>query len=312
MLKHTIEISQSSAFLAAQRKQLLIKSRGDTTRFFPFEDIGFLIVDQPQVVYSHAALQSLVNSDAALVICGTDHLPAGILLPLGEHSEVVWRIQDQINVSKPLRKQLWQQVVRAKIEAQAANLEPCSVEHRKLTKLARSVKSDDAQNHEAQAARIYWTAWLEGTAYATTNEFRRARYGAGPNPLLNYGYAILRGAVARALVSAGLLPALGLHHCHRGNAFCLADDLMEPLRPLVDARVKRLVDADQIELTPATKRCLLEVLTAEVEYRDAYGPLMVALRSYAVSLAKCYAGEAKSLEIPKPCASADTEPCGSL
>jgi CRISPR-associated protein Cas1 len=312
MIKHTIEISKTPAYLSSQRKQLLIKRRGDTTRFFPFEDVGFVIVDQPQVTYSHAALQSLVDSNAALIICGANHLPAGILLPLGEHSEVVWRIQDQIAISKPLRKQLWQQIVQAKIEAQASNLPPKSTEHRKLKTLARTVKSGDPSNHEAQAARIYWSAWLEGTAYATTDAFRRERFGPGPNPLLNYGYSLLRAAVARALVCSGLLPALGLQHSHRGNAFCLADDLMEPLRPMVDAQVRRCVDQGQLDLNAATKADLLKLLVAEVEYRDVYGPLMAALHTYAASLAKCYAGETKTLEIPKPCTSTDTAVCGSL
>lgn len=300
MLRHTIEISQDSAYLSSQRRQLLIKRPGDTTQFFPFEDVGFVIVDQPRVTYSHGMLQSLVDAGGALVVCGRDHLPAGVLLPLGEHGEIVWRIQDQVSMSKPLQKRLWQQIVRAKIEAQAANLPDDSAAFRRLRELAQTVKSGDPANHEAQAARVYWSAWLEDTAYATTESFRRQRFGPAPNPLLNYGYAIIRAAVARAIVCAGLMPAIGLHHSNRSNAFCLADDLMEPLRPLVDARVRQYVDAGTLELTPDTKAGLLNLLTAEVEYREVYGPLMVALHTYAVSLARCLAGDAKRLEIPRP------------
>jgi CRISP-associated protein Cas1 len=300
MIRHTIEISQNAAHLAAKHKQLLLKRRGDTTRFFPFEDLGLVIVDHPAATYSHAALRSLVDANAALVVCGKNHLPAGLLLPLGDHTEIVWRTQDQINAPKPLQKQLWKQIVQAKIRAQADNLPSDGVARRKMLQLARSVKSGDTSNHEAQAARIYWSEWLEDTAYESTDEFRRARYGPAPNPLLNYGYAILRAATARAIVAAGLLPMLGIQHSNRSNSFCLADDLMEPLRPLVDRTVRELVDAGQVELTPETKRPLLEILTAEVETGDRYGPLMVALHSLAVSLVKCFRKEEKVLQIPKP------------
>lgn len=305
MIRHTIEISQQPAHLAAKRKQLLLKRRGDTTRFFPFEDLGLVIVDHPATTYSHVALRSLVDANAALVVCGKNHLPAGLLLPLGEHSEIVWRVQDQVAASKPLKKRLWKQIVQAKIRAQAGNLPDDCAARRKMLELARTVKSGDASNHEAQAARIYWTEWLQDTAYETTDPFRRSRTGPAPNSLLNYGYAILRAATARAVVSAGLLPMLGLQHSNRSNSFCLADDLMEPLRPQVDRIVRQLVDQGELELTPESKRPLLELLTCEVETCGRYGPLMVAMHSLAVSLARCFRSESKTLDIPVPSAAAE-------
>ena len=313
MIRHTIEISQQPAHLAAKRKQLLLKRRGDTTRFFPFEDLGLVIVDHPATTYSHVALRSLVDANAALVVCGQNHLPAGLLLPLGEHSEIVWRVQDQIAASKPLKKRLWKQIVQAKIRAQAGNLPDDSAGQRKMLELARSVKSGDTSNHEAQAARIYWSEWLEDTTYDTTDPFRRARTGPAPNSLLNYGYAILRAATARAVVSAGLLPMLGIQHSNRSNSFCLADDLMEPLRPAVDRVVRQLVDQGELELTPETKRPLLELLTCEVETGGRYGPMMVALHSLAVSLVRCFRSESKTLDIPVPsAAAAETHETGPL
>ena len=170
--------------------------------------------------------------------------------------------------------------------------------------LARDVRSGDPQNVEAQAARIYWSAFFEGIV------FRRDREGGGPNPLLNYGYAVLRAAIARAIVAAGLLPSLGLHHSNRSNAFCLADDLIEPLRPLVDYRVKELLDAGRVELDQATKAALLETLTWEVRVGEQTGPLMVNLHRMVASLVRCYSGESQSLEFPVPVP--DEEPAGPL
>ena len=233
------------------------------------------------------------------MICARNHLPAGLLLPLGEHTEVVWRIHDQLAAKKPLKKQLWRQLVQVKIRAQAANLAADSPVRRKLLILAREVRSGDPANVEAQAARVYWQA-LFGEA------FRRNPDGDGANSLLNYGYAVLRAAVARAIVGAGLLPALGLHHANRGNAFCLADDLIEPLRPLVDARVRALAASDCVELNPKTKAVLLEILTAEVRVAEQTGPLLVALHRMVASLVHCYQGAAKRLEIP--CAAESNSP----
>jgi len=297
MVKHTIEISAEPAHLAVRLDQLLIRRPGEDPRepaaSIPCEDIGLVIVDHPCTSYSHAALAKLVECGAAVLICGRDHLPSGLLLPISEHSELVWRMDEQISASRPLRKRLWQQIVIAKIRAQAANLAADSVEQRKLLTLAAEVRSGDPTNVEAQAARIYWSAWL-----GPDTPFRRDPDGDGINALLNYGYAIVRAAVARALVAAGLQPALGIHHSNRANPFCLADDLMEPLRPLVDSKVRELVSWGLKQVDARTKPTLLRLLAETVRCGQSTGPLMVALHRMAASLANCYAGHSRELTIP--------------
>jgi len=311
MIKRTVEISSAPAHLTTRQRQLVLERGGQTVGSFPCEDLGMVVVDHPGTTYSHAALASFAESGAVLVVCGRDHLPRGILLPLADHTEVVWRIHDQFAAGKPLRKRLWKQLVRAKIRAQAENLEASSAPRRKLLNLAREVRSGDPSNLESQAARVYWSAWLMSPDLPMElPEFRRDPDGTAPNALLNYGYAVVRAALARALVASGLQPAIGLKHSNRSNAFCLADDLIEPLRPIVDARVRELYFAGQAELDQPTKAALLELLTAEVTSGGRSGPLMVALHGLVASLVQCYQGLAKNLEIPTRCKSADTGACG--
>ncbi|MEX1095975.1 MAG: type II CRISPR-associated endonuclease Cas1 [Planctomycetales bacterium] len=312
MIKRTIEVSAQPAHLTVRHQQLLIQHQGETLGAVPCEDLGVVVVDHPGASYSHAALAAILDSEAVLVVCGRDHLPLGVLLPLGQHSEIVWRIDEQVSAGAPLRKRLWQQIVQAKIRAQADNLRRGSVPHRRLTRLAREVRSGDPMNCEAQAARVYWSAWLL-TADDEPPElpFRRDPDGDGLNPLLNYGYAIVRAAVARALVAAGLLPAIGIHHSNRSNAFCLADDLIEPLRPMVDRKVRELFWSGVTELDRPAKQSLLELLADPVVQAGERGPLMVALHRMAASLVRCFQGTGKNLEVPVSCRSADTVACGS-
>ena len=338
MIKRTIEISREPAHLSLRLGQLVLEREHQPVSTIPCEDLGMVVVDHSQVSYTHSALAALVEHDAVVVVCGKNHLPAGLLLPMTDHSEVVWRLHDQIAVSKPMRKQLWRQIVQAKIRAQANNLPASSPERTRLLELARTVRSGDVTNHEAQAARVFWSAWLSDdeqarNGFKTTKVTRSVSEGVGTssmespsltlrvtpetatrqrspfrrnadgedeiNVLLNYGYSILRAAVARAIVMAGLHPAFGLQHCNRSNLFCLADDLMEPLRPLVDARVRELVRISQTELSPITKAALLQLLTQEATTGSEAGPLMVTLHRYVASLVKCYAGESDQLEIPE-------------
>lgn len=330
MIKRTLEISREPAHLSVRDEQLVLKRDGQTVGQVPCEDIGVVLVDHPQTTYTHGALAKLAESDAAVVICGRDHLPAAILLPMADHSQVVWRLDAQLGVSRPLRKQLWRQLVVAKVQAQARNLSEELPAHRKLLALAREVRSGDPTNIEAQAARVYWNNWLgsvpnsasQGSVPNSCSEelgtdplaphdplagiFRRDPDLPGLNSFLNYGYAVLRAAVARAIVAAGLLPSVGLHHCNRGNAFCLADDLMEPLRPLVDDRVRELHRQGYEELNQPAKAAILELLAERVRFGDEVGPLMVELHRYVASLVRCYTGEAKELEIP---VALDCTPC---
>lgn len=337
MIKRTLEISQQPFHLAVKNDQLqlLDKEAVQSVRAtVPCEDLGLLLVEHAGTTYSHPALLRLLHYGAAVVLCGPDHLPAGMLLPLGDHTEIVSRLRLQIAAAKPLRKQLWSQIVRAKIRAQAANLPAGSAVRSRLLEMARELRSGDPQNVESQAARSYWSVWLHSNGINPTDkmnqggadvspansqggadvssaigdtlnnllaaaaDFRRDPAGLPPNNLLNYGYAVMRAAVARAVVSAGLHPSLGLHHRNRSNAFCLADDLVEPLRPIVDARVRDLYLEGQADLIPPVKAALLELLTAPVRVGDDVGPLMVALHRYAASLVRCLEGAEKSLAIP--------------
>lgn len=337
MIKRTLEISREPAHLSVRNEQLVLKRDGETVGQVPCEDIGVVLVDHPQVTYTHGALAKLAESDAVVVICGRDHLPAAVLLPMADHSQVVWRLDAQLGVSRPLRKQLWRQLVVAKILAQARSISAELPAHRKLIALAREVRSGDPANIEAQAARIYWLNWLwdddepsepaKGTVpcysadsaksgqspseqlKGSVSNFSKQKSGADPgfrrdpelpglNSFLNYGYAVVRAAIARAIVAAGLLPSVGLHHRNRSNAFCLADDLIEPLRPLVDDRVRELHRQGYEELNQPAKAALLEVLADRVQFGDEVGPLMVELHRYVASLVRCFTGEAKELEIP--------------
>lgn len=329
MIKRTLEISRDPAHLALRDEQLLLKRDGAIVAQVPCEDIGIVLVDHPQTTYTHGALAKLAESDAAVVICGRDHLPAAILLPVADHSQVVSRLHEQLAVRRPVRKRLWRQIIVAKVRAQAANLPRDIPAHRKLLALAREVRSGDPNNIEAQAARIYWANWLSrpaSNAYSDETEtdplgagrpapdpiahvFRRDPDGAGLNSFLNYGYAVVRAAVARAIVAAGLLPSLGIHHRNRSNAFCLADDLIEPLRPLVDDRVRELHRQGYDELNQPAKAALLEILAEPVLLRRETGPLMVQLHRYVASLVRCYRKDAGDespadklrLDIPTAC-----------
>jgi CRISPR-associated protein Cas1 len=334
VIKRTLEISQESVHLAVQLDQLkLYRHEPDSgcLASVPCEDIGLVVVDNQATTYSHAALARLIDFGAAVLVCGRNHLPTGLLLPFATHTEVVPRIHEQIAVSKPVRKQLWSQIVAAKVRAQAANLTNDSPAKRRLLALARDVKSGDPTNVEAQAAKIYWSAWL-GSSFSPNggNGTCSARRGspdpAAPclplpdggegrvegvgfhrdpdgtdalNAMLNYGYAVLRAAVGRALVSAGLLPALGLKHSNRSNAFCLADDLLEPVRPLVDRAVRDLHRQGVTELNKTAKTQLLGLLTATVRLDDETGPLMVVLHRTVASLVRCFEGQEKRLLLPE-------------
>ena len=309
MIKRTIEISREPAHLSVKLDQLIIQPHDqpkESATSIPCEDIGMVLIDHGQCTYSHAALAKLSEFGAVVVVCGRDHLPIGMLLPFAGHSQVVWRINDQLGVNKPLRKQLWKQIVQAKIRAQAANLpRDSSTRGRLLAMARREVRSGDPRNVEAYAAKIYWSAWLAphgdaGCSVGNGVKFRRDPKGTDPiNLMLNYGYAVVRAAVARAIVGAGLLPVLGLHHHSRSNQFCLADDLLEPLRPLVDRRVRELYFVHgRRDLNQPTKAGLLELLAKPVTVDGETGPLMVALHRFVASLVKCFEGSSKQLRIP--------------
>lgn len=265
-------------------------------RSVPIEDIGLLVVEHRQVTMSHYLLGELVANNTAVVTCDDAHLPTGLLLPLEGNTVASERAKAQVEASLPLKKQLWQQTVKAKIQNQGAVLEKFGVAHAPLSKLAQMVKSGDADNHEAQAAAYYWH-----NLFPPAWEFYRRRDGPPPNNLLNYGYAIIRAVMARALVGAGLIPLLGIFHRNRYNAYCLADDMMEPYRPFVDTVVRAYVEETSHvgELSQAIKVKLLQVPAADVWLDGAKSPMMVAMQRTAVSLVKCFEGEQRKLLLPE-------------
>lgn len=313
MIKRTIEISRRAAYVSARLGQLIVQPFGegkDAASSIPAEDIGIVVVDHPRVTYSHGALQALVEAGACVVFCGRNHQPTGLLLPISGHTQQVERLRLQIAASRPTVKRLWRQVVTAKVVAQARALPEgigstrsrLDLHRRRLSVLASEVRSGDTSNVEAHAARVYWSGWRCHGGDAL-HRWRRDPNGADPlNGFLNYGYAILRAAVARALVAAGLHPALGLHHRHRANPFCLADDLMEPLRPMVDREAFALMRDGREELDQASKARFLTLLAAPCKFRGDRGPLMVQLHRVTASFVRCLEGRESDLPIPWPVA----------
>jgi CRISPR-associated protein Cas1 len=296
VIKRIVEISSARTFLSVRYGQLVIKENGNELSQIPCEDIGILLVDHPGTSYTHSVFTELLDKGAAIVLCGGNHHPAAMLLPLESNSEQGERFRKQIEAKEPVKKRLWKQLVQAKIQHQAKVAGRDTETYAALMILRQRVRSGDPSNVEAQASRKFWASYLQGI------EFHRDVAGAPPNNLLNYGYTVMRAAVARALCSAGLLPCLGIHHCNRYNAFALADDVMEPFRGFVEARVKQICEADGApdELTQPLKARLLEVLYDPVTISGFQGPLMVALHRTAASLQRCFAGEQEQLELPEP------------
>jgi CRISPR-associated protein Cas1 len=258
----------------------------------PVEDIGVLILDSMTCSYTHAVLASVLEAGAVVIPCGAKHLPAGIFLPQNNTLQTQ-RLALQAAAALPLRKSLWKQVVQAKIANQSAALPEGNPARGKLKALIPQVRSGDPSNVEAQAAKVYWRALFEDES------FRRDPEGDGANALLNYGYMVLRASVARAICGAGLHPSFGLHHKNRSDTFCLADDLVEPFRPLADVKAKSLAAAGRTEIDKETKTELLGLLTGEIEVGGQKGPLLVALDRLAASLVRCYAGQQKKLDLPR-------------
>lgn len=292
MLKRSLFFSHP-AYISTRQEQLIVGTKEDDKHSIPIEDIGFIVLEHPQITITLPAMQKLNANNVALVCCDEKHHPSAMLLNLDSHHLQGELFRNQLQATEPLKKQLWKQVVEQKINNQAALLTKLKRPTGALPQYAKSVTSGDTTNREGTAAREYWSI-LFG------NKFIRDRYGLNPNPLLNYGYIVLRAAVARALVGSGLLPTLGIHHHNRYNAFCLADDIMEPYRPYVDSVVFDLWESgtDDMILEKETKAYLLQVLTMDVKIGRVIRPLMVALSITTASLARCFNGETKKLTCP--------------
>ncbi len=297
MLAKTLSFG-SPGKLSIKYNQLVYDGADGVHRTFPVEDLGFIIVETGQVTITSSCIQNLAEANVALVICDASHVPSAQLLPFAAHSTTQETTSAQFDATDAVQGRLWRQIVRAKIINQSALLERLGHDSmaRRLRNMADEVKNRDPENKEAQAARIYFGE------LAPSPDFTRDREGSWPNAALNYGYAILRAAVARALVGSGLNCLRGIHHHNRYNAFALADDVMEPYRPFVDQYVLgkvRPFDVPSEELTREIRARLLEMLTCDVKLGDVKRPLSVALAFTTASLARYYLGKADSLALPE-------------
>lgn len=291
MLKKSI-LLENKASISTKNLQLVIKTETRESTI-PIEDIGYLVIDHPEIYLSIPALNLLIDNNTAVIICNTNHLPNGMFLNLNSHHIQQEIFKNQINASAPLKKQLWQQTITEKITNQGILLQKITLKTNNFEFLASKVLSGDSSNMEGVAANFYWKSFFE-------HNFKRERFGDYPNNFLNYGYAILRAATARALSGSGLLNTLGIHHKSKYNAFALADDIMEPFRPIVDEKVAEIMqNYSEQELNTAIKAELLQILTRTVYFKEEKSPLMVALQKTASSLQQCYTGDRKKIKYPK-------------
>ncbi len=321
MIKRTLYFG-NPAYLSFKNSQLVIKLpevekndslpegfKTNAIRTIPIEDIGVVVLDNQQITVTQGLLAALSENNAVLINCDFKHLPFSIMLPTAVHNSYTEKLRFQLDASVPLKKNLWQQTIVAKITNQAQLLEKLGIDSARLYYLAGIVKSGDVENCEGRAAAYYWKVLFDSESKHDSEshrdlsykQFKRHRYGEPPNNLLNYGYAILRGIVARSLVASGLLTAVGIHHRNKYNAYCLADDIMEPYRPFVDELVLQMAaDDDDLEkLTPILKRKLLHIPAIDIFIDRQTSPLMVGMQRTTASLMQCFEGEARKLIYPE-------------
>lgn len=309
MIKRTLCFS-NPAYLSLKNEQLVFKLpqieknddlpesfKVDATKTIPIEDIGVVVLDHKQITITQGLMEALLENNCAVITCDKSHLPVGLMLPLAGNTTQNERFRCQLDASLPLKKQLWQQTVQAKIGNQAVVLEKCrGSEVGNMQKWQKEVRSGDPDNLEGRAAAYYWK-----NMFPEVEDFTRERDGISPNNLLNYGYAILRAVVARALVASGMLPTLGIHHHNRYNAYCLADDIMEPYRPYVDELVVNYTDENGCpeEITSDIKKVMLSIPVLDVRINGQRSPLMLAAGQSAASLYRCFSGESRKIIYPE-------------
>lgn len=309
MIKKTLYFG-NPAYLSMRNRQLVVKLpeveksdalpekfKKDSEATFPIEDLGVVVLDHKQITMTHGLIEMLLENNTALITCDSSRMPVGLMLPLCGNKTQTEKFTAQIQATDPLKKNLWQQTIKSKIKNQTEVLRrfrSCNI--RNMEYWASDVKSGDPDNYEARAAAYYWRE-----AFPGIDDFVRGREELPPNNLLNYGYAILRAVVARSLVSSGLLPTLGIHHHNRYNAYCLADDIMEPYRPFVDGIVFKIVDSGESfeELSQSIKRQLLQIPTLDVMVNGRKSPLMVAVSQTTSSLTQCFEGKLRKIKYPE-------------
>lgn len=293
MIKRTLVITSPCKMnIRYGQLQILNRDTGETNAV-PVEDLGYLILDHRQISVTQSLLEELTENNTAVVFCDSRHHPSSMLLNLDSNQIQSEIFRCQIEASMPLKKNLWKQTISAKIKNQAYLLKSRDLPWKDLMTHSRNVKSGDSDNREGLAARLYWSRLFGGG-------FRRNREGPAPNNMLNYGYIVLRAAVARALTGSGLLPTLGIHHKNRYNAFCLADDIMEPYRPYVDDTVMDIYNDNPYteDLDTYLKQRILQFLTMDTQFEQIVRPLTTGLSHTTASLARCFAGEARKIEYP--------------
>lgn len=297
MIKRTLFFG-NPAYLSTKNEQLAVNFPEEDKKeaTIPIEDLGYVVLEHPQITITNGLIRKLVENKTAVITCDQQHLPCSILQPLVGHTEQTERMRHQLAASLPLKKNLWQQTIEAKIENQANHLLRREKNALKLKRWAKKVKSGDTGNHEAIAAAYYFQRLFD-----EVQGFSRNQKGVPPNNLLNYGYAILRAVTARALVSSGMLPSVGIFHRNKYNAFCLADDIMEPYRPYVDAAVYEILktEFDITELTPNIKAQLLTIPAIDVVIDGKRSPLMVAMSRTTASLYDCFEGSSRKILYPE-------------
>lgn len=296
MIKRTLYFG-NAAYLKTKDEQLVFEStETGETKTLPIEDIGVLILDHQQITISQALIAKLLVNNVAFITCDNSHHPTGLLLNLDGNNLQSQKFQAQVEASQPLKKQLWQQTISCKINNQAFLLEQNRVPVKNMRNWATEVKSGDSENHEAVAAAYYWK-----NIFQIFPDFKRERFGLPPNNLLNYGYAILRAVVARNIVASGMLPTLGIFHRNQYNAYCLADDIMEPYRPFVDKVVLNIVNLNGnfLELNSNMKKELLNIPAMDVLINREKSPLIVAVQKTTSSLAKCFEGKQRKILYPE-------------
>lgn len=306
MIKRSLYFG-NPAYLSLKLKQMVVKvphksdidlpcDEEDLVKTLPIEDLGIIILDHKQITITQGLIEALLENNCALITCDSKRMPTGLMLPLAGNTIQNERFRYQLESSLPLRKQLWQQTVESKIKNQASVLQYQTGEvHKNMLKWSESVRSGDTDNMEARAAVYYWK-----NLFPDNPHFVRDREDEGVNALLNYGYSILRAVVARALVGGGLLPTLGIHHHNRYNAYCLADDIMEPYRPYVDKLVAEMItDGAEQKINATNKVKLLNIPIIEVNINGRRSPLMIAVSQTVSSLVKCFKGECRKLIYPE-------------
>jgi CRISPR-associated protein Cas1 len=293
MVGQVVEIATDGRYLSLDRGFMTISEHGDEIGRVPLDQVAAVVANAHGLTYSNNILVTLAQRGVPVILCGGNHVPAAIVWPVDGHHAQSGRMIDQASAGLPLKKRLWAQIVRAKILAQGSTLASVGAPHSGFLLLSRKVRSGDPENVEAEAARRYWPLLMG-------KEFRRDQDGVGKNALLNYGYAILRGGVARAVMAAGLHPGFGLMHSNRANPMLLVDDLMEPFRPIVDREVWRLSNAGVAEVDRDSKAALARIMVVDLPTRHGESPLMNCAERMVQSLARAFAGDGETLDLPLP------------